>query len=270
MKALVSSAVLQGPALDQMVLEAIKDINELGHLLIQIPGDSAPTSNPALLLTLMNALKIDLFWHEQYNGVEQTVVEADCTAAGPVREAAEIDAVAADIMTAAYRSVIIYTYGNEVEVDQSILDKSILDTGIKDGHQAGSVEPSLSVKDRRSWMPWSEAARFIGKKVLIRFDNGHIEDATLHLDDDKRPYYILFDGESLTVDIDAFILMPEQGWNLWIDCKQYLGEKALIRFQSGHIEDAIIAEDENGQLLFSLYDGNDISDTPVAAMHIPG
>lgn len=270
MKDLVSPAVLTGPALNQVLFEAVEAINKLGGKHISMLNHLTPTENPALMLELMDALKIDLFWHEEYNGVEQSVVEADCTLAGPIREASEIDAVAGDVMTAVYRAVIIYAFGNEVDVDDHLLEVSSLGSGIFDGDVGQEGPNNISIKNRRDWMPWDQAASFVGKKVLLRFTDGHIEDATIEVNTDTNEiYYVLFDGDSLTTPVEAFMRCPERDWTLWHECHCFIEERVLLRFQSGHIEDARISDGGNGTLIFQLFDGQIIQDEPVAAMPIP-
>lgn len=264
-----SPAVLQGKALGHVLLEAIEAINEHQKLGIMPNLGVEPVNNPALLADLMNTLKVDLFWHEEYNGIEQSVVEADCTLAGPIREASEIDAVASDVMTAVYRAVIIYAFGNEVEVPESLVETSTFSTGIQEGDHSGNGSSSVKKQAGEGWVDWQHADQFVGKRVLIRFKNLHIEDATIHLDDDGGAYYVLFDGQTLISEPIQLMLIPEKGWDLWMDAGIYANQSALIRFSSGHIEDAEIFKDVNGALRFKLYDENDISDTPVAAMPLP-
>lgn len=264
-----SPAVLQGKALGHALLEAIEAINEHQRLGIQPSLGMEPVNDQNLLADLMNALKIDLFWHEEYNGVEQSVVEADCTLAGPIREASEIDAVASDVMTAVYRAVIIYAFGNEVQVPSDVADRSEFGTGIDEGDQSGNGSSAAKKRAAEGWIDWQHADQFVGKRVLIRFKNLHIEDATIHLDDEGKAYYVLFDGETLISEPIQLMLIPEKGWDLWMDAGIYANQSALIRFSSGHIEDAEIFKDVNGALRFKLYDENDISDTPVAAMPLP-
>lgn len=270
MKDYVSPAVLTGPALDQVLFEAVESINKLGSIQIEMLKYPTPTENPSLMLALMDALKIDLFWHEEYNGVEQSVVEADCTLAGPIREASEIDAVAGDVMTAVYRAVIIYAFGNEVSVEESLLSASMLSTGIYEGDSGKEGPGTVSIKDRRDWMPWDQAASYAGKKVLLQFEDGHIEDATIDINTDtKEVYYILYDGDSLTTPVKAFMRYPERDWTLWHECQTFIGERVLVRFKSGHVEDATISEDGPGRIKFALFDDQIIQDDPVAAMPIP-
>lgn len=270
MKTLVSPAVLNGPALNDVVFEAIKCINDLGSLHIEMSEFSMPIDEPALMLSVMDTLKIDLFWHEEYNGVEQSVVEADCTLAGPIREAGEIDAVAADVMTAVYRAVIIYAFGNEVEVENHLLEASDLGSGIDDGKGDMAEPAEVTLKDRRGWMPWHQAASYVGKNVLLRFKSGHIEDATIHLNTDTQAYYyMLFDGSTLDTPVKEFMLYPQRDWTLWHKCHDFAGEQVLLRFQGGHIEDALIKTDSDGALIFELYDQQIITESPVAAMPIP-
>jgi hypothetical protein len=49
--------------------------------------------------------------------------------------------------------------------------------------------------------------------VLVRFESKygdtHIEDAEIQFTDDGDPYYILFDGESLTLDIKDWTHIPQ-------------------------------------------------------------
>lgn len=272
MKVRVSPAVLIGPALDQVVFEAVDALRELGAIDIHVAENTPPTQNPAFFLSLMDILKIDLFWHDEYNGVEQSVVEADCTLAGPIREASEIDAVASDVMTAVYRAFVIYVFGNEVEIDSDLATVSELSTGIHNGNGEVTEPEAPTVKTRRGWMPWHNAASYIGKKVLLRFKDGHVEDATIQLDTDTHAYYyLLFDGETLNTPVVEFMLFPERGWTLWHECQEFLGERVLVRFQSGHAEDAYLSDGGEGQLIFTLSDGQTsiTKDDPVAAMPIP-
>lgn len=268
---LYKSTHLQGEALEYCLLEAIHSINELNQdgLCFDTKSEASPLRNPSLMLTLMDTLKIDLFWHDEYNGVEQSVVEADCTLAGPIREASEADAVAADVMTAVYRAVVIYSFGNEVSVSDSIAERSTFHTGIHDGNDSGEGSASAKKQAAEQWVDWKYANQFVGKNVLIRFENGHIEDATIYLDGDGGAYYVLFDGEALISQPTEIMLTPERGWKLWNEAQEYINQRVLVRFSSGHVEDAEIFQDTNGALLYRLYDDNDISEAPVAAIAIP-
>lgn len=59
------------------------------------------------------------------------------------------------------------------------------------------------------WKPWKDAKYYFGLKVLIKFDNEHIEDAVIVKDTEGDPYYILFDGENLPFDPMEFMFIPE-------------------------------------------------------------
>lgn len=257
----ISPAVLVGPALDKAVLEAIEVINDLGKLNMWIAADTQPTQDARVMQALMDALKINLYWYEHYNGVDQSVVEADCTLTGPIREPGELDAVAADAMTAVYRAVVIFVFGNKIELDDDALSKSgPLGTGIQDG--SGDIgQPASAV--RLDWTPWGEdVLKFQGRKVLIKFENGHIEDATIESADDGGPYYILFDGEALTLEPVGVSPMPVEGWQRW-GRKHEDGEKVLIMFPSGHVEDAVIQAYDDGTCdAYTLYEDSTYPEAP--------
>ena len=62
------------------------------------------------------------------------------------------------------------------------------------------------------WKDYSEIGRAKDHRVLIMFDNGHIEDATIHEMDDYTGgfYYCLYDGETLTHTPIAWAWIPEE------------------------------------------------------------
>lgn len=60
------------------------------------------------------------------------------------------------------------------------------------------------------WNSFNEQLPEYGTKVLIMFENGHVEDAEIHFDDEGDWYYVLFDGESLTTNPTHWMLFPEQ------------------------------------------------------------
>lgn len=66
-----------------------------------------------------------------------------------------------------------------------------------------------------AWKEWNKEnlAHLDGEKILVRFESKygetHIEDATVHFDSEGDPYYVLFDGESLTLDIKDWTHIPQ-------------------------------------------------------------
>lgn len=66
-----------------------------------------------------------------------------------------------------------------------------------------------------AWKKWNKETLvdMEGERILIRFKTkcgeGHIEDATVHFDDEGGPYYVLYDGETLDAELTDWTFIPE-------------------------------------------------------------
>ena len=71
-----------------------------------------------------------------------------------------------------------------------------------------SIMPIPDETDPR-WTPWKMAAGFRDQTCLIRFENGHIEDATVYLNDDGHLDYRFFDHETMSCGPVAVMRIPD-------------------------------------------------------------